>query len=976
MVYIFFFASGFTALIYQLVWTRSAGLALGNTPAALGMVVAVFMGGLALGSAWAGRVASRVRPLRLYGQVEIGIGIFALAVPWLFRATSPIQAIGYGGPLFAMLGIVTSAVLLLPATVLMGTTLPLLVQHVGRTGGAGRLYAVNSAGAALGSLTAGLFLLPRIGLGATTTLAVIVNVAVGLAAIRMGGRAPAPASEAHSPSPLERPQQIAVLVYALSGFAALICEIAWTRALVLSLGSTVYAFALILFAYILGLALGSSLLARRAAKLREPLLVAGAIQILIAAWGAALIWFLGDLPFRIHNVILRFPENFLLLQLSEAIIVLGLILPPTTLMGALLPVTVAVFRKEDGRSMGIVYSRNTIAAIAGTLAATFVLVPRLGVDLTMRLAVGVNLVAALVALWLGASAGRRRVGLTGAAAAAALAAVFIPRWDLSVVSVGMYIYAPQHERSLDSMNEELFKKSRLRSLDAAYWDAFGLVVVHHSASGRFLTVNGKTDASWGSEDTPGQALTAHIPLLLHPAPRDVLVIGLGSGMTLAHAQSHGAESVECVEISPAVVRAAGHFADVNGDACSRPGTRLIVGDGRTHVRYTRKSYDVIASEPSNLWVSGMANLFTVEFLREARNRLKPGGIFAQWVHAYRLSPQDFQGVVRTFTSVFPNAFLWEMYPLGDYLLVGSLDRSEWRIDEIEAALRRPGVASRLAEVGIPDAVHFLARYAMGSPELLDLGRGARAITDDDLWIEYTSPASMLRASPPGMVALLDSRRRNPRTILAKEGLDPATAARLDRFTESRRLLLRALLYSGGANPRAFRESMDAVLRSNPEDALALRLADQEGKEAYNRAFDLQSNGRPDEALGVLTTVSALSAFHPDACILGGWILVRQGKTVEATARFQEALSARPRAVDAQEGLAFVAESQGRIDEARSLLEEAVRWDPRDPTARLAYARFFWRRSEKDRARAEVEQVLRDNPNHPEALRLREGMKSG
>ncbi len=821
---------------------------------------------------------------------------------------------------------------------MMGATLPLLAQHVDRTGGAGRLYAVNSGGAALGSLVAGLFLLPRIGMAATTFLAVALNVAVGLAAVRLGGRAPAPPSEPPPPAPIERPQKAAILVYALSGFAALVCEMAWTRALVLSLGSTVYAFTLILFAFILGLALGSALAARRAASLRDPLLAAGLIQLAIAGWGAGLVWVLGGLPVRIHGLIAAAGKDFLLLQLAEAGLVLALLLPPTALMGALLPVTLAAFRQEGGRPVGRAYAWNTAAAIAGTLAASFLLVPALGADLTLRAAAAVNLAAALAALWLGAAGGpRRKAWLTGAAAGLGAGDCLVPRWDPAAASIGAYFYSDIFEHALAARGETLDEAARRRRIEASYWDAFGLTTVHRSGNALDLRVNGKTDASWGTEDMAAQALITQIPLVLHPAPRDVLVIGLGSGISLANAQSHAPDTVECVEISPAVVRAAAHFAAVNGDACSRPGTRLVVGDGRAHVRYAGKSWDVIASEPSNLWVSGMANLFTVEFFREARARLKPGGIFAQWVHLYRLSPRDFRGVVRSFTEAFPQALLWELRPGVDYLLAGTVEERKWRLEEIERRIAAPDVAARLSEVQVRDAAHFLACFVMGPARLAALGAGAPPMTDDDCWIEYAAPASMLRASLAGMIDLLEEGRGNPREILETAGLDEAVLRTLDRFADSRRRLARALYPSEGKDPSVFRVAIDSILDDNPEDAAAARHAGAAGKAAFRRADDHHSAGRIAEAMQELDGVPLRGGWHVKACILRGRIL----------------------------------EDQGRPDDARGLLEEEIRWNPKSAPARVAYARHLWRRGEKDLARAEVERALSDNPGNAAAMELRE-----
>jgi spermidine synthase len=960
VIRLFFFASGLSALVYQVVWTRAAGLALGNTPAAVGTVVAVFMAGLAIGSAWAGRSAHRFRALRLYGILEIAIGLFGLAVPWLFRAASHVQAAAYGTPLFAPAGLLCSALILLPATVLMGATFPLLVQHAGRAEAAGGLYAANSLGAALGALGAGLLLVPRIGYAATTGIAVALNVAIGLAAVRRGGSAAAP-SEVPAAPPLSRAEKSAVAVYALSGFAALAAEMAWTRALVLSLGSTVYAFSLILAGFILGLALGAALAARRIARLRDPLRAAALLQVLIAAWGALLVWLLADLPIRMGDVIVVFKERFLLLQLAEAAVVLGLVLPPAALMGAVLPVAMAVFPADRAaRTAGRLYAANSLASIAGTLGASFLLLPALGLDWTLRAVCGVNLAAALVA------AGRRPGRLGLAAGAVALALFLVPRWDLSLAASGTYLVAPM----LGDEDSEL-ELARRHPIEAAYWDAFGLVSVHRVPGGRALRVNGKTDASSNAGDMPAQVLIAQIPMLLHPDPRDVLVIGLASGVTLASAQAHGPRSADCVEISPAMVLATSHFADTNRGALSRPGTRILVQDGRTHVRYADRRYDVIVSEPSNLWVSGMANLFTRDFFREVRARLAPGGVFAQWIHIYKLSPDDVRGLLRTFREEFTGAHLFEMNPLGDYLMVALPGPSRPRWADLEARAGRLEVAGMLRSAGIADATALAATHVMGPEEMLRAGAAGRVLTDDDCWIEYTAPRSMLSRDLSGSYRIFEEHGRSAACLFDPAGLD---AARLERFAVSRRELRSALLDSGGRDPGRCRERFDALLLANPDDALARLHAEREGRSAYRRGVRARDEGRVEDAVRELSGVPSVSSRHADALALRAWLLASAGRRDEARQLYGRALTAKPGMPEAQVGLAQLAEDDGRKDDARRLLEKAVRESPRHVPLRLAFARFLDRAGEKDRARAEVDAALRLAPADPAALDLRRALE--
>lgn len=974
MILLFFFASGWSALVYQIAWTRAAGLAMGNTTAATGTVVAVFMAGLAAGSAWAGRSGRRLPPLRLYGQLEIAIGLFGVAVPWLFRATGPLHAIAYETPLFPVVRALTSALILLPATVMMGATFPLLVRHAARAEAAGRLYAVNSAGAALGTLVAGLALIPAIGLTSSTLIAAAVNIAVGLAALRMAKSAatPDPSPEA-PPAPLDRPRRLALALYAASGFAALVCEMAWTRAITLAVGSTVYAFTLVLFSFILGLAGGSAFAARRAPSLSDPLRVAAILQLGLAGWGAGLVYVLAELPIHAIDLFLSLSRDFVLLQLTEAGVIAALIVPPTLLMGALLPVALAAFRRDDpGRSTGRLYAWNTLASIAGTLAGSFLLIPALGVDLTLRLAAGVNLAAALAAIG-GAPAGPRplKPALLGAAASLLAALVLLPRWETAISASGTFLDPGKLDRVADRDDIPRAEVARKTRIEGNYWDSYGLVVVSRSRSGDLqMTVNGKTDASTVPADMRTQVLSAQIPMTLHPDPRDVMVIGLGSGVTLASAQDFGPATVDCVEISPAVVRAAEHFSAANGGAVRKPGTRLIVGDGRAHARYSTKRYDVVVSEPSNLWIGGMASLFTVECFRDFRARLKPGGLVAQFVHTYRLSQEDFRGVVRTFAEVFPHTFVWEM-TYGDYLLLGSVEPRSWRMDQIEERLKRPAVAARLSQAEIKNAAEFLA----GLVFIIEGGFEGRRITDDHCWVEYTAPLSMLTGDLQGFVKLF-SRRRSAREILVPGSFDEEAGKRLDRLAGARRRLGPAMLAANGTDPPAFRREMDAILEVTPQDRVALRLAEREGETLYQRAFELQAQGEYGTALHGLSGVPVRAGAYARSRALAGWCLVRLGLSAGARTAYQESLASRPKFVDAQVGLAQITEAEGKIDDARKLLEEAVTWEPKGTAARLALARFLWRRGEKEKAVAEVEAVLKEHPRDAEAQKLLREFRGG
>ena len=242
--------------------------------------------------------------------------------------------------------------------------------------------------------------------------------------------------------------------------------------------------------------------------------------------------------------------------------------------------------------------------------------------------------------------------------------------------------------------------------------ATGTVSVKELTGARSLSIDGKVDAST-ARDMLTQKLLAHLPLLLHPNPRQVGIVGLGSGVTLASALVHPVVSVDVVEISPEVVEASAYFADVNRRALDDPRTRLVRGDGRTHFSLTSRLYDVVISEPSNPWMAGVAALFTQEFFQRVRSRLATGGIFCQWAHTYDVSDADLRSIVATFRAVFPDGTMW-LAGDGDLLLVGSTAPLEPRLEDISTAWQRPGVGEDLRTVGMREPFTLLSLFVGGS----------------------------------------------------------------------------------------------------------------------------------------------------------------------------------------------------------------------------------------------------------------------
>jgi spermidine synthase len=637
LVVLFFFLSGLAGLLYEVVWIRAAGTVIGNTTHAIGTIVGVYMAGLGLGAVWGGRLADRRSGgglLRLYGLLEAGAGITAVLAPFLFQASAPLFKAGWsasgGGPFFAVIRVAGVAAVLLPPTTLMGATLPVLARFLVLAPGsapsvAGKAYAVNAFGGVLGVLLGGFWLIPSWGLGAAALTAFVLNAGVALASIAMARSAPASAAVQSVPEDgaVVRP---VLWIAGLSGVAALLYEVAWTRALILAMGSTVYSFTLILAAFILGLSAGSAAGAKGLPLVADPLRALGRTQFAIGLSALLLLPWLGDLPILFARIVEAHRKRFGMILAWQSLVSAAFVFVPAFFMGAVFPLACRAAGMKagtEGRSVAAVYGWNTAGCILGSLLGSFVLVPRLGLADTIRLAATVNLGAAA---WTGRRGPRPMPGLVLPLLVLA-GGWMLPAWNPKVLAAGSFLYGESLARNAKSAQVGLRDYlERQTVLEAQEWDAYGLVTVHRNANGtRSMRINGKVDASSGGGDMSTQLYLSDLPLLHHPAPKRALIVGLGAGITLAAAARHPLERIDCVELSPAVVRAARLFKEANRGVLEDSRVRLAIGDGRNALRFGDGSYDAVICQPSNLWLSGMANLFTREFFFEAKSRLAPGG---------------------------------------------------------------------------------------------------------------------------------------------------------------------------------------------------------------------------------------------------------------------------------------------------------------------------------------------------------------
>jgi spermidine synthase len=730
LVLVCYFLSGVCGLVYEVVWMRRLALTFGITVFATSTVLAVFMAGLALGS-WlvARRIDRSPNPVRVYAWLEIGIGIYALAVPAIFWALEPLYVMAANlleGQflLFNLVrGLLAFAALLLPTT-LMGGTVPAIGRYLVERSGAvgwnvGLLYALNTFGAVAGCVAAGFWLVPALGMSRTILMAATTNIAIGvvLLAARIGDRstAPSPVSADDAAPASSRIALLAGLVFAFSGFSALAYEVVWTRVLVVHVHNTTYAFTVMLAVFLAGLAIGDAVLVPLYDRLRRPLLWLGIVEVLIGL--SVVVAAAAYVPFRSERHALTSWESALGLMVWRAGLVL---LPGALLFGMTFPLTARVVCLEGnrvGRALGLTYAANTVGAIGGALAGGFLLIPFLGLRGTLVLLSVLNI--GLGALcWLAATRGVARIGLV----AAALALLVVP-WR--GVPTQMFFEA------LETREYRLIYYREGVTDTTGVWES--------RTDGHRVVTYGDLRGTAGTHTDAGNRLQAHLAHLLHPQPRRSLQICFGVGNTLAAAALHPeVEQLDCVELSPHVRQTAAFFW-TNANVLADARVRLIIDDGRNFLLRNRQIYDVITLEPPDIFTAGVVNLYTEEFYRLAARALAEDGLICQWLPVGEMAELDIRMLVQAFVRVFPETSLWEQGKNGPLLLIGS--KTPLRIDaaRLAARMQHPRVQADLVRIGRPRPASFFDLFIAGPAGTRRWLGDVPAVTDDHTVVDFATP---------------------------------------------------------------------------------------------------------------------------------------------------------------------------------------------------------------------------------------------
>ena len=737
---VLFFASGAAGLIYQVIWMRALALTLSVSVYAVTTVLCAFMGGLALGAWLAGRIADRLeRPLIGFGLAEIGVGMAGLGTLGVLFDLGPAYAWlhallgGAGLPLVFTRFLLASSVLLVPCT-LMGMTLPLLSRAVigsqGAVGrGAGGLYSVNTLGAVAGCIAAGFGLIPALGLSATTQVAAVINLGVGLCALLLGWRTPrlprAPSATGMAPGAM-RPglsARLAALAFGVSGFTAIGYEVLWTRALEQFTHNSTYAYSAMLASFLLGIALGSAAAAATADRVRRPLVWLGAIEIAAGAsvlasllvymrllhWMPVAVEAMGGIHSWPHAIGMIFGVTSVTLLVTAF------------LFGATFPfVARAVVHSLDqvGRRIAYAYTLNTLGSIGGAIVVGFAILPLVGVRGSFVTLIAINLaLGAGLVMWTAPF----RLGLWAGAIAVAVAAASFAALPPDLFR-GIF---------LERYGKLLMYREQVTDIVMVTEDAHGGRLIRYGdGRGTAGTVSFQEDRSY-----------AHTALMLHPNPRRILNICFGVGNSLSSVAQYPVERIDQVELSPGVVYAASFFRQTNRDVLADPRVHLTIEDGRNYLLASGESYDVIRLDPPELHTAGIVNLYTKEFFELARDHLAPGGIFSIWVNIAYTPEAEMKMILRTAVEAFPYVSVWHSPWLYSWVINGSVEPRPPDMSLLTRYFADPRIKADLESIPIRSPFDFLNRFVMAGDEVREFAGAAPIITDDHTRLDFSVPRS-------------------------------------------------------------------------------------------------------------------------------------------------------------------------------------------------------------------------------------------
>lgn len=805
IVWLIFILSGASALIYEVIWMRQLTLVFGSTVFATSTVLTAFMAGLALGSYYFGRKIdeNKMSPLKIYALLEFGIGGFCLIWPLFLTLLTGIYVLIFRNitsefySLSIIRFILTFGILLIPST-LMGGTLPVLtrffVKRLEQLGtNIGILYALNTFGAVVGTVVAGFFLIEAMGVTWSLRVAIIINIGVALVALLLARQTQeietddaalsvttqeetetdeegAYPQEITTSGVSRYEQRIVLWAIGISGFCALAYEVLWTRILVFFLGSTTYAFATMLAAFLFGIALGSMILARWVDKIKQPVITFGIVQLGIGLFALVLMPAFEQLYGLTYALQSTFGGSRFWTFFS-CFLVMCL---PTFLMGASFPLVTKIYTGDAqhlGRSIGNVYAVNTVGSILGAFCAGFILIPLLNIRLSIVLMVVLNTgVGSFLILkgWRASQDSNSEPVSSGSGIRGLFQGLGI---GVPIVTVGLAIIM------VLTLNQPLFLKSTIyktqRPGDTVvdYEEEVDATVTtlkdDEGVFRLYVDANQAADASrW---DSPSHRVIAHLPLLLHPNPKRALVVGFGMGLTSHSITQHGVQ-VDAIELSKGVINAAQkHFKHINEDIFENRLFNYKLNDGRNHILMTQNKYDMISTGIIHPLVSaGSSNIYTEDFYRLCKRILTEDGVMCQWVPLHRLPEDHYKMIVRTFVHVFPETTLWYKYTPDFVILIGTKDPLTINYKNFMERAQLPSIREGLSADDL-DGMSLLDSFMMGPKALMEYVGAGPIHTDDRPRLEFFKSSDLTTSTAVNIIGMKDFRKRITPPFLTNYG---------------------------------------------------------------------------------------------------------------------------------------------------------------------------------------------------------------
>jgi spermidine synthase len=787
---------GFVALVFQVVFAKQLVLLFGLTAPAVATVLAVFFFGMALGSFVFGGIADKrrlhadsrgidadqrglTRIMKLYFGLFVLTGIYGFLFPLIYKFLNflilwvdKIYPLNFSG--FNFFAFLFSFIFLAPPAILFGAGFPviskILIREENLLGKKiSLLYFINTFGSVVGALFAGFWLIPTFGNNITIFLASGLNIILAAAFFFLFKEYRERSEQVSTGikeyreqgEPVSTNIQNPIFLYVLfiTGFLALALEVLYTKTLILFIGSSTYAFSLILITFLLGIALGSWVASLFIDRLQKATAYFGMFLGLIGFWLFITLKMFEHLPFWYLKIFQTFEasaifsgtQTFYIIFFTQLVLTFFIIFPATFLMGLIFPLGIKLASpalERLGEGVGKLYFSNTLGGVLGSLMVGFLFLPIFGFQKSLLFIMTIYFILGIFFILRESLLDKPiKIILIGFLIFWNIFAILSPSWAKQILSSGVFIYAPEYlsfKERIGKNWQEFLRKGMASDQLLFYKEGLSQIAVIKRGNDIFLRINGKTDASNSAGDLEHEILTGALPLILHEDPKDVLMIGFGSGISLgAAAQFDETEKIEMVEIDPAVVEAAQYFKDDNHDALNNSKAKIILADGRNYLYLTDKKYDVISSQPSNIWVSGNVLLFTKEYYELAKKHLKENGLMFQWVQLYGLRLDDLKTILKTFSEVFPNTYIFSNVNDTDLFLVGTLNNDTiFDFKEIERKLQNKKIQDELTRISINDPYEFLSFFVATNKEIEKMVSDSEIHSDNRPFLEFSAPKTV------------------------------------------------------------------------------------------------------------------------------------------------------------------------------------------------------------------------------------------